>query len=131
MAESSQEIIDYFDLLESKLNHAYDIANKARKKNYDPENRVDIPIAKNMAERVEGLISAVAPELSGSGMIGRIIELEKEYGALSWQVALKISEEVAKEKFCKFSDVRKAMEVAIRVGFAYHTCGIVRHILFQ
>ena len=125
MAESSQEIIDYFDLLESKLNHAYDIANKARKKNYDPENRVDIPIAKNMAERVEGLISAVAPELSGSGMIGRIIELEKEYGALSWQVALKISEEVAKEKFCKFSDVRKAMEVAIRVGFAYHTCGIV------
>lgn len=125
MIQASETIKNYFDSINDKLQEAYLIANKARKKGYDPEQKVDIPLARNMAERVEGLIAIVAPQLVGSKMIQRIAELEKEYGILDWRVALIIAEEVAKEKFCTFEDKREAIEVGIRTGFAYHTLGIV------
>jgi len=121
----SEEMAKYFELLDKETNRAYVVANKAREKGLDPENKVDIPLARNMAERVEGLISTVAPQLIGKGVPQRIHELEKKYKPLSWEVALLIAEEVAKEKFCKFKDKREAMEVGIRTGFAYHTVGIV------
>lgn len=123
--QESQEIKGYFSRLNRDTERCYSVAEKARKKGLDPENKVDIPLARNMAERVEGLISAVAPQLIGSGVTERIQELEKEHGALAWEVALKIAEEVAKERFCRFRDRREAMEVGIRTGFAYHTVGIV------
>jgi len=121
----SEEMKVYFDMLNEETNKAYLIANKARAKGYDPEDKVDIPLARNMAERVEGLISVAAPQLIGKGVPQRIHELEKKYKPLSWEVALLIAEEVAKEKFCKFKDKKEAIEVGIRTGFAYHTVGIV------
>ena len=125
MSSESPEMAAYFDLLESEMRKAYKAAESARTKGFDPEPKVDIPLAKNMAERVEGLISIVAPHLVGKGIIERIHELEEQYGVLDWRVALVISEEVAREKFCTFKDKREAMEVGIRTGFAYHTLGIV------
>lgn len=119
------DIRDYFKEIDEKVNRAYAVANEARAKGYDPETKVDVPLAKNMAERVEGLISAVAPQLIGKGMTNRIEELEQKHGRLSWEVALIIAREVSEEKFCKFKDRKEAMEVGIRVGFAYHTVGIV------
>ncbi len=121
----SEEMSKYFAILDKETNKAYVIANKARAQGFDPEGKVDIPLARNMAERVEGLISAAAPQLANKGVPQRIHELEKKYKPLSWEVALLIAEEVAKEKFCKFKDIREAMEVGIRTGFAYHTVGIV------
>ena len=123
--EASKEMEAYMKAIEKKVEKEYEIANNARSKGYDPETKVDSPLAKNMVERVEGLISAVAPQLIGSGVTERMFELEKKYGVLDWRVALVISEEVAKEKFCTFTDKREAMEVGIRTGFAYHTLGIV------
>jgi len=125
MAPYNETIKKYFEEIDNKLKHSYAVANKARALGYDPELKVDIPIARNMAERVEGLISAVAPQLVGKGVIERIQELEKKYGPLSWEVALIIAAEVAKEKFCKFNSIKEAMEVGIRTGFAYQTAGIV------
>ncbi|MBI3052181.1 DNA polymerase II large subunit [Candidatus Woesearchaeota archaeon] len=116
---------EYFESISRSLKSAYSAAEKARKKGYDPETKVDIPLAKNMAERVEGLISAIAPEISGKGIPKRIEQLEKKYGALAWQVSLIIAEEVAREKFCQFKSQKEAMEVGIRTGFAYHTVGVV------
>ncbi|MBI2134053.1 DNA polymerase II large subunit [Candidatus Woesearchaeota archaeon] len=116
---------DYFTAMNEDLRRAYLVAESARKKGYDPQERVDIPLARNMAERVEGLISAIAPDIVGKGIPKRIEQLEKKYGALAWQVALIIAEEVACEKFCKFRDRKEAMEVGIRTGFAYHTVGVV------
>jgi DNA polymerase II large subunit len=78
-----------------------------------------------MAERVEGLISDKAPQIVGSGIIKRINQLEEGLGTLDWRVGFKIAEEVAKEKFCKFKDKKEAIEIGIRVGFAYLTIGIV------
>jgi len=123
--ERSKSIQNYFNIIEDNIKRSYEIANNAKKNSCDPDNFVDIPLAKNMAERVEGLISVVAPQIRNSGVVERIYELEKKYGKLDWRVALIISEEVANEKFCKFKDKIEAIEVGIRVGIAYVTIGIV------
>jgi DNA polymerase II large subunit len=122
---ASRGILQYFKEIDEELRRCYKTADEARKKGFDPEERVDIPLAKNMAERVEGLISAVAPQIAGSGLAKRIQQLEQKHGALNWQVALIIAEEVANEHFCKFKTKKEAMETGIRTGFAYHTVGVV------
>src|SRR3989338_3991841 len=115
----------YDEILDAEIKKCYEVANLAHSKGYDPDEKVDIPLAKNMAERVEGLISVVAPQIKGSGIVERIIELEKEHGNLDWRVALTIALEVAEQKFCKFDSKTEAMEVGIRVGLAYITVGVV------
>jgi DNA polymerase II large subunit len=125
MVEVNFGIKRYFEDINNKLNLAYKIAGRARKKRYDPEDKVEIPIAKNMAERVEGLISAISPEIKNTGIPNRITELEKKFGILDWRVALTIALEIAQEKFCKFNDKLKAIETGIKLGFAYITLGTV------
>lgn len=119
------EIEKYFKEIEQKIELAHSIATKARKLGYDPEDKIDIPLARNMAERVIGLVSAVAPQIINSGISKRITELEKKYGALDWRISLIIAEEIARQRFCKFKDQKEAIETGIRVGFAYHTLGTV------
>ncbi|MFH1409260.1 MAG: DNA polymerase II large subunit [Nanoarchaeota archaeon] len=125
MAECSPLIKSHFDRIDEEVKRCYKRANDARKKGHDPEDKVDIPLAKNMAERVEGLISVVAPQLVGTKMTKRITELEAKHGKLDWRVGFLIAEEVAKETFCTFENRLQSMEVGIRVGFAYLTGGIV------
>jgi len=115
----------YFEVLEKEIDSCYKISNEGRKKGFDTEEKVDIPLAKGIAQRVEGLISAAIPQILNSGVAQRIEKLEKEHGVLDWRVALKIAEEVAKQKFCKFQDTREAMETGIRVGMAYITLGVI------
>jgi len=122
---ATKEMKKYFQEIDKKVKLAYTVAEKARIKGYDPEDHVAVPLAKNMAERVEGLISTISPEIESSGLSKRIKELEKKFGDLDWRVALTISLEVAQEKLCKFSNKLKAMETGIRVGIAYLTLGIV------
>jgi len=111
--------------MEGDVTAIYKIASKARKQGLDPEEGVSVPLAKNMAERVEGLIGALIPDIINSGLSKRIQELEKKHGKLDWKVALSISLEVVQEKFCKFENKVKAMEAGIRVGLAYLTLGVV------
>ena len=123
--KSSPEIKQYFAEIDEEVKKSYKLASEARSKGLDPDKTVSIPLAKNMAERVVNLISVVVPKIVDTNVTGRIAELEKEYGLLDWRVGLKIAEEVARENFCKFEDKKEAMEVGIRVGFAYLTLGIV------
>ncbi len=125
MTETSEEMELYFKGLNSRVSTCLNLATEARKQGKDPEDFVDIPLASNMAERVQGLISSIAPQLSKSNMTKRITELEKKHPPQSWEIALLIAEEVAKEKFCKFADKKEAIEMGIRVGMAYSTAGIV------
>ena len=120
-----EELEDYFKEIENKVAGIYKVANKARKKGFDPEEEAAIPLAKNMAERVEGLVGALIPDMINSGLSKRIQGIEKEYGKLDWRVALSIALEVVHEKFCKFENKVKAMEAGIRVGLAYLTLGVV------
>ncbi|MBW3004585.1 DNA polymerase II large subunit, partial [Candidatus Woesearchaeota archaeon] len=123
--DASPEMQKYFDHIQANVTALHGLATKARKKGFDPADQVEVQLAKNMAERVVGLISVIAPQIVDSGVVERIIELEKEYGALDWRVALKIAEEIAQEKFCKFKNQEEAMSVGIRAGFAYVTVGVV------
>src|SRR3989338_5721141 len=123
--EQSPAMEQYFYEMQQKIDLCYTIAGAARQKGLDPEKEVGIPLARNMAERVVGLISVTAPQIGGTALPGRIMELEKQFGLLDWRVGFSIAFEVAQEKFCTFKNKQEAMEIGIRVGFAYLTLGIV------
>jgi len=116
---------NYFKDIEKKVNVVYNLAEEARKKKLDPVDKVEVPLARSLAEKVEGLISTIYPQLLNSGVAKRIIELEKKWGKLDPAVCLQIAEEVAKQKFCKFSSLMEAIDAGSRIGFAYITLGVV------
>jgi DNA polymerase II large subunit len=121
----NSKIGKYFSYIDEYVDKAYEIAKKAKSKGYDPNDFVEMPLAKDISERVEGLVSVAAPQLLGSGVAQRIKELEEKFGKLDWRVSLQIALEVAQEKFCKFKDKKEALEIGVRVGFAYLTLGVV------
>ncbi len=115
----------YEEGLHKELARLYDVAEKARQKGVDPEPKVEILLVNSMAQRVEGLISVVAPQIVGSGVKERISELEKEYGTLDWRIGLTIALEIAQQKHCSFETPLEAIIIGIRVGIAYITMGTV------
>ncbi|MCH8519361.1 MAG: hypothetical protein LAT82_01260 [Nanoarchaeota archaeon] len=119
------KIEQYFQDLDLKVDKAYIVARKARKKGIDAITDIEMPLARDISERVEGLISVAAPQLLGSGVAKRIQDLEKEYGKLDWRVGMCISYEVARGDFCSFKDKKESLEIGVRVGFAYLTLGVV------
>ena len=92
------QIEKYFHELEKEIQKNYSVAELAKSKGFDPVNKVEIPLAHNLAEKVIGLISSLYPQINDPKIVKRIIELEKEYGSLDASVSLKIAEEIAKEK---------------------------------
>jgi len=119
---------EYFQGIIKKVKEEYSIAEVARKKNIDPVNKVEISIAMSLAEKSVGLISTIYPQIGdsvGIKITSRILELEKEFGQLDIAVSFKIAEEIAREKFCKFESLLQAIDAGVRVGFAYHTLGVV------
>ncbi len=115
----------YFTNLRNQVDDIYGLAQKARAKGYDPVDEVEIPLAMSMAEKVVGIISTMYPQMQGSGIAERILELEEEYGKLDSTISFKIAEEVAEQKFCKFANLTEAIEGGIRIGFGYQTIGVV------
>ena len=118
-------IDEYFKDIERRVRVCYDVAEEARKKNLDPLSKVEVPLAISLAERVVGLISTIYPQVNNPQIVKRILELEKEYGSLDPAVCLKIAEETAKEKFCKFKSLQEGIDAGIRIAFAYITLGVV------
>ncbi len=116
---------EYFRWLNRKVEKAYSVANSARSKGFDPEQTVDIPVAKNKAERCVNLVGSEAPQIIGKGIPQRIHELEQKYEAGDFRVAMTIAYEVASGKFCKFESIIKGIETGIRLGIAYITLGTV------
>ena len=106
----------YFRSLEEGVKRAYSIALKARSRGFDPELEPEIPFAKDMAERVEGLVGP-------KGVAPRIRELVEEMS--NEEAAIKIAGEIVKGKFGKFEDNEKTAEQALRTSLALITEGIV------
>jgi len=115
----------YFESLSKEIKKNYDIAEKARAKGLDPVDEVEVPLALTMAAKVIKLVATLYPQLDNEEVINRLLDLEKQYGALDASVSFTIAEEIAKEKFCKFEDQMEAMDAGIRTGFAYNTLGVV------
>src|SRR3989344_5687639 len=119
------EIEGYFKKIDLETKKCYDVAGKAREKGFDPESKVETPIATSLAEKVLGLISVKYAQVNDKKIIVRILSLEEQYGQLNPTIAFKIAEEIAREKYCKFKDLLEAIDAGIRVGFAYITLGVV------
>ena len=113
--------MDYFDRLEADTHHLYEIANEARSKGLDVETETEVPLAKDLAERVEGL---VGPE----GVANRIKELEQDMDRES--VAFEIAAEIASEKFELTGekadwDQEQRCDQGLRTALAILTEGVV------
>ena len=120
-----EHVVKYFEDIENNVGISLSLANRCRAKGLDPEDKVEVVMAKDMAERVVGLISVVAPSLKDSNIVERIKELEDKYGSQDWRVALTVALETAQEKFTKFENKIEAMEIGLRVGISYITNGVV------
>ncbi|WEL22865.1 DNA polymerase II large subunit [Candidatus Nanohalovita haloferacivicina] len=115
----------YFNSIREKTDKAYDIAEEARDQSKDPEQRVDIPVAEDLAEKASSLvIAAKFPELEDQGVAERIRELEDEYGKNDERVSFSIAREIAEGEFTEFEDLERACEAGVRVGVSYMTGGI-------
>ena len=124
MVVCSENIKNFMKKIEESTLKEYEIAQKARKLGYDPEDTVNIPLATDIAERCVGLVSAVVPEIKGQNIEERMRNLEKQYGFGDWRVAFFIASETAQNKFYKFDSKQKALETGVRLGLAYITSGV-------
>ncbi|MCQ8904133.1 MAG: DNA polymerase II large subunit [Methanothermobacter sp.] len=109
---------DYFDELERETERLYEIARKARGRGLDVSTNPEIPLAKDLAERVEGL---VGPE----GIARRIKELEGDRGRE--EVAFQIAAEIASQSVPEdnLEEREKLADQALRTALAILTEGVV------
>jgi DNA polymerase II large subunit len=113
---ASEEMHEYFNELEARLKEAIEIANRARARGGDPRPVVEIPLAKDLADRVENLIGV-------QGVAAKIRELETEMSRE--EAALEIGRQVAEGMVGSFPTKKDAVEAAIRVSMATLTEGVV------
>ena len=113
---ASEEMHRYFNELETRLKEAIEIANRARARGGDPKPIVEIPLAKDLADRVENLIGV-------EGVAAKIRELEIKMSRE--EAALEIGRMVAEGEVGSFATKKDAVEAAIRVSMAVLTEGVV------
>ena len=104
----------YFSHLQNQLATCYGIAQTARKKGYDPVTRVEVALAKDLAERVEELVGP-------PGIAHRLRELSKNKGRED--MAISIAREIVRKKITK--NPQQLIEQAIRTGLAVLTEGVL------
>ncbi|MBD3397781.1 DNA polymerase II large subunit [Candidatus Micrarchaeota archaeon] len=108
--------MEYFESLRKELDRVYSLAQEARRQGFDPEPEVEIPIAKDVAARVEGLV--------GPRGIASIIR-EMEQGGMSRpEIAFNIAEKIASGEIIQ-GDKRTLIEQAIRTSVGILTEGVL------
>jgi DNA polymerase II large subunit len=117
---ASEDMERYFADLERRMRVEYELAARCRAKGMDPETRVEIPPAIDLAARVEELMKDYLPQ---RGVAERIRELSKIKNRE--ETSLLVANEVAAGKFGAYDDKTKALDGAIRTGLAILTEGIL------
>ncbi|WP_302082075.1 DNA-directed DNA polymerase II large subunit [Salinibaculum rarum] len=106
----------YFERLESELDDAFDVANAARKRGGDPATEVEIPVARDMADRVENILGI-------DGVAERVRELE---GQMSREeAALELVEDFVEGTVGDYDTRAGKVEGAVRTAVALLTEGVV------
>jgi len=113
---ASDAMLAYFNGLETELNRAIALANRARANGADPKPEIEIPIAKDLADRVEKLLDI-------EGVAKKLRELETTMSRE--EAALQVAISVAKGEIVHFESRRDAIEAAVRVAMAVLTEGVV------
>ncbi|MBI2077673.1 MAG: DNA polymerase II large subunit [Euryarchaeota archaeon] len=107
----------YFDRLESEAQRVLSVARAARRKGLDPSLDVEIPLAADLAARVEAQVQI-------PGVAQRIRELTREHKVREL-VSLHAAKEVALGRFGQWPSREVALEKAVRTGLSILTEGIL------
>ena len=106
----------YFETLETGLEEAIAIANEARERGGDPEPEVEIPTARDMADRVENILGI-------EGVAERVRELEGEMSRE--EAALELVEDFVDGSVGSYDSKAGKIEGAVRTAVALLTEGVV------
>ncbi|WP_247730842.1 DNA-directed DNA polymerase II large subunit [Halovivax limisalsi] len=106
----------YFESLEAQLDEAFDVAERARSRGGDPEPEVEIPVARDMADRVENILGI-------DGVAERVRELEGEMSRE--EAALELAVDFAEGRVGDYETKAGKVEGAVRTAVALLTEGVV------
>ncbi|MDS0220233.1 DNA polymerase II large subunit [Haloarcula sp. S1AR25-5A] len=106
----------YFETLETQLEAAFDVAERAKQRGGDPKPEVEIPTARDMADRVENILGI-------DGVAERVRELE---GQMSREeAALELVEDFVEGTVGDYDSREGKVEGAVRTAVALLTEGVV------
>jgi DNA polymerase II large subunit len=108
----------YFRAVESEVDRAYAVAERARREGFDPETYPEIPRAHDMAMRVEKLLAHLGVE----GISTEIRALAERFPRE--EVAVTITRRLAADA-ARGGTVAQRVDTALRVGLAILTEGIL------
>src|SRR6056297_3885445 len=106
----------YFERLESQLDDAFDVAERAKERGGDPEPEVEIPTARDMADRVENILGI-------PGVAERVRELEGEMSRE--EAALELVNDFVEGSVGDYDSRAGKVEGAVRTAVALLTEGVV------
>ncbi|WP_254839278.1 DNA polymerase II large subunit [Natronomonas marina] len=108
----------YFERLESGLDEALSVARDARERGGDPTDDVEIPIAKDMADRVENILGI-------DGVAERVREMEDDPDLSREEAALELAADFAEGSVGDYDTRAGKVEGAVRTAVALLTEGVV------
>ncbi|MFO7926304.1 MAG: DNA polymerase II large subunit [Halobacteriota archaeon] len=108
----------YFDRLETGLEDALSVAREARRRGGDPTDDVEIPIAKDMADRVENILGI-------DGVAKRVREMEDDPNLSREEAALELATDFAEGSVGDYDTRAGKIEGAVRTAVALLTEGVV------
>ena len=106
----------YFERIETELDEALAVANAAREQGGDPATEVEIPVAQDMADRVENILGI-------DGVAERVRELEGERSREA--AALALVEDFVEGTVGDYDSRAGKIEGAVRTAVALLTEGVV------
>ncbi|MFB6167942.1 MAG: DNA polymerase II large subunit, partial [Haloferacaceae archaeon] len=106
----------YFERIEARLDEALDRAERARERGFDPTTDVEIPVAEDMAARVENILEI-------EGVAERVRELEADHSRE--EAALALAEDFADGRVGDYDTRAGKIEGAVRTAVALLTEGVV------
>ena len=106
----------YFTRLETELERASEIARQARQRGDDPSPEIEIPTARDMADRVENILGI-------DGVATRVRELEGEMSRE--EAALELVGDFVSGEVGNYESKSGKVEGAVRTAVALLTEGVV------
>ncbi len=106
----------YFERMEVRLDEAFELAEAAKAQGVDPKPEVEIPVAQDMADRVENILGI-------DGVAERVRELEGEMSRE--EAALELAKDFAEGDVGDYDSKAGKVEGAVRTAVALLTEGVV------
>ena len=106
----------YFARLEERLDEAFEVAETAKAQGKDPEPEIEIPVARDMADRVENILGI-------DGVAERVRELEGEMSRE--EAALELVTDFVEGSVGDYDSRAGKIEGAVRTAVALLTEGVV------